>query len=87
MPNWTTNYTAFIGAKETIDAIYSYFDIEDDVFDFDKVAPTPEPLRAVASPIRVIEDKEFKEEHDVLPQTKEGSRQLSYLLQKARRTD
>lgn len=71
MPNWTTNYTTFIGAKETIDTIYSYFNIEDDVFDFEKIAPTPEPLRAVASPIRVIEDKEFKEEHGVLPQTKE----------------
>lgn len=71
MPNWTTNYTTFIGSKKTIDTIYSYFDVDEDMFDFDKVAPTPEALRATASPVNIIDDDEFKEEHGVLPETLE----------------
>ena len=72
MPNWTTNYTTFVGSKETIDTIcYSYFDVDEDVFDFDKVVPMPEALRATASPVHIIADDEFKEEHGVLPETLE----------------
>lgn len=71
MPNWTTNYTTFIGSKNTIDTIYSYFDVDEDIFDFDKVVPMPEALRATASPVKIIDDAEFKEEHGVLPHTKE----------------
>ena len=71
MPNWTTNYTTFIGSKDTIDTIYSYFDVEEDIFDFDKVVPMPETLRATASPVNIIDDEEFKEEHGVLPETLE----------------
>lgn len=72
MPNWTTNYTTFIGTKETINIIHSYFDTEEDIFDFDKVAPMPELLRATASPVNIINDEEFEDEHGVLPETKEG---------------
>lgn len=71
MPNWTINYTTFVGTKETIDTVYSYFNVEEGIFDFEKIAPTPEPLRAVASPVNIIKDEEFKEEHGVLPETKE----------------
>ena len=71
MPNWTTNYTTFVGSQNTINTIHSYFDVEEDVFDFDKVVPMPEALRATASPVHIIADDEFKEEHGVLPETLE----------------
>lgn len=71
MPNWTTNYTTFVGSQKTIDTIYSYFDLDNDLFDFDKIRPMPEALHGTSSPARIIDDDEFEEEHGVLPQTKE----------------
>ena len=71
MSNLTTNYTTFIGSKETIDTIYSYCNTEQDVFDFNKLVPIPEPLHTTAWPVTIISDEDFKEKHGIVPKTKE----------------
>lgn len=71
MPNWTTNSTTFTGNADTINTIYSYFDFDNNLFDFDKITPIPKVLYAIASPVHIITDEEFKNKYNALPETKE----------------
>lgn len=64
MPNWSRNYTAFIGPKTALDNIESAI-TSDDNFDFDRLAPAPEVYDTYNAPVDVLDDKEFAAEYNL----------------------